>query len=279
MLSTLGFLWALLVVDKWCVLKASDNGVANLVHTGRTGGLLTNNAATIGIPLTTQDGIIAGTPEAVTFVGLSGAEEVFGTTGGSIFTTNNGSVASLVGSVGPNADNRVLIGQFTTDGVFEFDLNLQVGLVAGGGVEKYVHTDPQAGEYTNASLRGIYGVGPTINMTSPTNGSSVYTGETVVLSASAADADGTVSQVEFMVNGSVVNTDNASPYTFNWPSTVGSHTISARATDNDGAVTTTTLNPVVTVVNNIAPLVSITAPANGTTYIVGDCNCNCCKCF
>jgi hypothetical protein len=79
------------------ILKSEDNGAANLI-TGNT--MLQNADPTAGIPLTTQDGIIAGTPVAVTFVGLTTELDVFNATSnvGNSFTTSNGSIAALGGS-------------------------------------------------------------------------------------------------------------------------------------------------------------------------------------
>ena len=46
-------------------------------------------------------------------------------------------------------------------------------------------------------------------------------------------------RVEFLRNGSVVGQDMAPPYTWVWKSaTPGTHTLTARATDNAGAATT-----------------------------------------
>lgn len=80
-------------------------------------------------------------------------------------------------------------------------------------------------------------VPPTISLTSPTNGQSFTTGNVVTLSANAADSDGSVSQIGFYVDGSLVGTGTAAPYSVAWTSTVGSHSIYARATDNSGAAT------------------------------------------
>ncbi len=131
------------------VLKADDNGTANAVNAD---GVLLNNDPYAGIPLTTQDGFMAGTPEAVTFVGLTG-DTIFGdgTKNGSLLSTYNASWASLNGSAGPTALNRVLIGQFTTEGTFSFMLNLQLG-TPGGGVEHWVANSAVANEGTHSTL-------------------------------------------------------------------------------------------------------------------------------
>lgn len=244
------------------VLKSEDDGAANLIHP-HTDGLMANSAATIGIPLTTQDGIITGTPESVTFVGLGGAEDIFGATGGNSFITSNGSVASLNGSVGPNASNKVLIGQFTTDGIFTFELNLQVGLASGGGVEKYVAINPQAGEFTHASLMGTFGTPPSVSISSPAAASNHFVGNTINIAATAADEDGTVASVEFFLDGVSIGTDVTSAFTATTTlTTAGSHTLTATAIDNDGN-STTSANVIINGVVNALPTVSITAPTGG----------------
>ncbi len=123
------------------VLKTEDNGAANIINNN---GVLQNNNALAGIALTTQDGFVTGTPQTVNFVGLSNTDlGVFDdTTNGSLLSTYNASWASLNGSVGATATNRVLIGQITTDGTFSFMLNIQLGTPTAGGVENWVANSP-----------------------------------------------------------------------------------------------------------------------------------------
>jgi hypothetical protein len=79
---------------------------------------------------------------------------------------------------------------------------------------------------------------PTITMSSP--GSTVH--GTVALTASASAATGaSVTRVDFMVDGTVVGTATASPYSFNWDSTTvgdGSHQLTSKVTDNMSQTTT-----------------------------------------
>lgn len=132
------------------ILKADDNGTSTVVNAD---GLLKNNNAQAGIPLTLQDGLLAGTPQAVTTVGIASELAVFDATSqaGNLFTTTNGSWASLNGSAGPTPDNRVLIAQITTDGVLSFELNIQIGDSV-GGVEKYVAKNPVGNETVFSGL-------------------------------------------------------------------------------------------------------------------------------
>lgn len=254
------------------VLKSED-GAAGGTTVAHAGGLLANTDPSIGIPLTTQDGLYAGTPEAVTFVGISTADLDFLSSSGTLgnhLTTSNGSWASLNGSTGPLASNRVLIAQMTTDGVFHYELNIQIGTPS-GGTENYVASSPASGEFTVPSLTGTLGApnaAPTVSITSPTNGSSFITGSVVSIAATAADADGSVASVQFFVDGVSLSTDNTAPYTASYTSTAGTHSLTARATDNSGAQTTSSAISI-NIANNPPPTVAITSPANGASFITG----------
>ena len=251
------------------VLKSEDNGAQNFIHPHSDGVGVLSNTVGVSIPLTAQDGIITYTtivggntttvtPQAVTFVGLNGEESVFDaiSEAGSSFQVSNASIASLDGSVGPTATNRVLIGQFTTNGTFHFELNIQVGLVSGGDVQKWVSSNPEPGEFTHASLTytsplsggGNNNTSPTVSLTSPAANASFTQGSTITLNAVASDVDGVVDYVTFYVDGVSISTDNASPYTATLVAAVGTHTIVAKATDDDGAESSST--PVIITVNN-----------------------------
>lgn len=79
---------------------------------------------------------------------------------------------------------------------------------------------------------------PTVSLTSPTDSASFTAGSTVTLNATAADSDGTVSKVDFYNGSTLLNSDTSSPYSYNWTNVpAGSYTLTAVATDNSGAVT------------------------------------------
>ncbi|HKR05572.1 MAG TPA: T9SS type A sorting domain-containing protein [Bacteroidia bacterium] len=130
------------------ILK-SDDGAAGGTNVVNANGLLQNNDPSAGAPLTTADGIYGvSSPvvSSVTFVNMAQAQSDFDAgPSASSFITSNSSWASLAGVTGPTADNRVLIGQFTTDGCFHFELNIQIGTPA-GGVQKYVAAAPTGSE-------------------------------------------------------------------------------------------------------------------------------------
>ncbi|MEP7264783.1 MAG: Ig-like domain-containing protein [Bacteroidota bacterium] len=253
------------------VLKSEDGaaGGTTVAHAS----ILQNTDPSAGIPLTTQDGLYAGTPEAVTFVGLGTLTDQFDALSqtGNSFITNNGSWASLNGSFGPLANNKVLIAQITTDGVFHYELNIQIGTPL-GGTENYVASAPVGTEISIPSLTGTLGAAnaaPTVSITSPANAATFLTGQVVTINATAADSDGSVDSVAFFVDGVRKGSDLSSPYTTNWTSTVGTHNLTAKAYDNGGAVTTSAAVQII-VGNVVAPTVSITSPANGATFTLGN---------
>ncbi len=81
---------------------------------------------------------------------------------------------------------------------------------------------------------------PKVNLSAPANNAKYAQPATVTLSASATDTEknGSIAQVDFLANGQIIATVTAKPYTYIWsnPAT-GTYTLSARATDNLGAVT------------------------------------------
>jgi cellulose 1,4-beta-cellobiosidase len=73
---------------------------------------------------------------------------------------------------------------------------------------------------------------PNVALTSPTSGQQFVTGTAVPLAATASD-NGSVSRVEFRVDGNLVNSDTVAPYSFSVTGlAAGSHTAQATAFDN-----------------------------------------------
>ena len=115
-------------------------------------------------------------------------------------------------------------------------------------------------------------VPPTVGLTSPSNGASFAALANITLSATASDSDGTVTKVEFYNGATLVATSTASPYGVTFTGVpVGVYTVTAKAYDNAGAVTTSA--PVkVTVATattppptaNKPPTVSLTSPVGAT---------------
>jgi hypothetical protein len=103
---------------------------------------------------------------------------------------------------------------------------------------------------------------PTVSLTAPANGASFTEPATVTLAASAADADGGVAKVEFYQGATLIGTATSAPYAYAWSNVpAGSYTLTARATDNLGASTTSGPVNIAVGKTNLPPLVVLTAPA------------------
>ncbi|WP_051312831.1 carbohydrate-binding protein [Sporocytophaga myxococcoides] len=107
----------------------------------------------------------------------------------------------------------------------------------------------------------IVGTPPTVSITSPAGNSSFTTLETITLAATAADADGTVSSVEFYDGSALLGTDNSAPYNFTWTGAkAGTHTITAKATDNTGISTVS--SPITILIQGVQ------SPYKGTAQVI-----------
>jgi len=106
---------------------------------------------------------------------------------------------------------------------------------------------------------------PSVTLTQPTDGALFAAPATVNLAAIASD-DGTVTKVEFFNGSTKLAEDTTAPYSFTWGGVPGgSYTLTARATDDLGA-TTTSSPSTISVAANSAPTVAITSPADGATF-------------
>lgn len=114
----------------WGVLKATDTDGSIVGGANNDGGstgtpLLVNNTPAMGTALTDADGLLsATTPPSITGVGT--APDLFESGGSNSYSSENYAWAILGGVLSPEASNRILIGQFTTNGVLDLCLNLFV---------------------------------------------------------------------------------------------------------------------------------------------------------
>jgi hypothetical protein len=76
-------------------------------------------------------------------------------------------------------------------------------------------------------------------MTSPASGGAFTAPATIGLAASASDSDGTIVKVDFYAGATLLGTDSQAPYELAWSSVpAGTYTLTAVATDDDAATTT-----------------------------------------
>ena len=80
---------------------------------------------------------------------------------------------------------------------------------------------------------------PSVAITGPADNSWYNAPALVSINATAADNDGTVAKVEFYQGNVKIGEDLSSPYSFNWTNVpAGTYVLTAKATDNLGAQTT-----------------------------------------
>ncbi len=127
-----------------------------------------------------------------------------------------------------------------------------------------------AGAVTNSSARSITvnagntNTPPTVSLTAPENNAAFTAPASVTIIASAADANGTVSNVQFYNGSTLLGSDATSPYSFTWTNVgAGTYTITAKATDNAGAVTNSAARSI-TVSPSIPAGGDITGPGCGS---------------
>ena len=152
----------------------------------------------------------------------------------------------------------------------EFNANRKVlSFAYHSGTASSLLTTLQSREGTNKpQLVVVTNAAPTVSLTAPANNSSYVAPASVTLSANAADTDGTITSVAFYNGAILLNTDTSAPYSYTWTGVAtGSYTLTAKAVDNSGAITTSSpINITVNPVPNVPPTVSLTAPANNANY-------------
>lgn len=86
---------------------------------------------------------------------------------------------------------------------------------------------------------------PKIALTRPFNGTAFKSGTAINLNANAADNDGIVTKVEFYVDNALLGTVSSIPYHIVWTGgSVGAHSLTLKAYDNYGAISTTTASTI-----------------------------------
>ena len=111
---------------------------------------------------------------------------------------------------------------------------------------------------------------PTVKIESPADGAQFKTGETILVVATASDADGSISNVRFYNGATLLATVNEAPYTYAVVGAEkGSYSFKCVAFDDFGdSAVSEIVN--VTVSDNVPPTVEITSPADGAEYNEGD---------
>ncbi|ACU59676.1 glycosyl hydrolase family 18 protein [Chitinophaga pinensis] len=80
---------------------------------------------------------------------------------------------------------------------------------------------------------------PVVNLTAPTANATFTAPASITVSANATDSDGSIRRVQFYNGGTSLGIDSVAPYSVSWSNVAaGTYSITAVATDNSGASTT-----------------------------------------
>jgi len=114
-------------------------------------------------------------------------------------------------------------------------------LAAGSHTLSAIASDNLGATATN-SVNIIVDTPPSVTLTNPATATVFATPANVTLRASASDSDGSVTNVKFMVDANVLTNKAAAPFSAATNNlAVGSHTLSAIASDNNGVTATNTV--------------------------------------
>ena len=111
-------------------------------------------------------------------------------------------------------------------------------------------------------------LGPNVSIDSPKNGASFKEGEAILITATATDLEGEITNVEFYAGDSKLGEDEIQPFEFTWTGAgLGSHVLTAVATDDFGA--TATSEPVQITVDEAVSCSETGFEATEGTFTVG----------
>ena len=132
-------------LDSWISIGAATNKHHGILKTEDTNGsevggnnndqnLLSNTDPSAGIPLTTQDGLVLSSVLVSNYlvggdlpaINSLNDSTIFGSDTATAFISANATLQFNGGLLGQGPSNNVLIGQFTTAGQLEFELNITV---------------------------------------------------------------------------------------------------------------------------------------------------------
>ncbi|HEX5221605.1 MAG TPA: Ig-like domain-containing protein [Verrucomicrobiae bacterium] len=129
------------------------------------------------------------------------------------------------------------------------------GVPAGNFVLTAIATDNYGARATN-SVNILVNAPPSVTVTNPLNGASFIAPANITIQATASDTDGTITNIQFLVGGTVLANDSVAPYaaaTNGLPE--GNYTLAAVASDNRGTRATNSVN--ISVNANAPPAVRI----------------------
>lgn len=166
--------------------------------------------------------------------------------------------------VSRDQQNWVLLGNQTIPMPATVYVGLAVSGVNGGNA-----TVAQFGNVTVTASNAA----PTISISSPANNAEFFAPASVQITANASDVDGSIDKVEFYNGGVLIGTDYTAPYSYTWNNVnAGNYIVIAKATDNNGAFTSTSVTIKVIANTPSEPIVTSAACGSNNTTVLFEVN-------
>ena len=151
--------------------------------------------------------------------------------------------------------------------------NLNLAGIATGSIDFYGTTTPQGSGYDIGACEVVLAANrpPSVSLTSPTSGANFTAPASVTVTASASDSDGTIAKVDFYAGSTRIGSATGAPYSVTWSNVgAGSYSLTAVATDNLGASTTSAAVAItVAQAANNPPVISSAATASPNPATAG----------
>ncbi|KRB25201.1 Ig-like domain-containing protein [Rhizobacter sp. Root16D2] len=224
------------------VARATDNG--GLAQNSASVAVIANDRPTVSLSTTNANGLAPGSLAMQAAAG----DSIGGVSNVTYFA--NGTAISAALTAPPFAFNWSGVGRGS------YSIVARV-------------TDAYGASTDSTAFNWVVNQAPTVSLTSPGNGTVITNGlpATVNLVAQASDVDGSISKVEFRVDGALAGSATSAPFTLVWSTNAtGAHSVQARAVDNSGA---TVDSAAVNFSVDAPPVVAMAAPMNGVTYQPG----------
>lgn len=119
------------------------------------------------------------------------------------------------------------------------------------------------------TVKALPNTPPTVTLSAPIPGATFNAGDPITISANAAD-DGQIAQVEFFANGTSLGALTVAPFAIVTTLEAGPYSITAVATDNRNATTTSAPVSITVKAPNVPPQVTLGAPTDGAVFTTSD---------
>ena len=197
---------------------------------------------TFTVTLTVNDGTVPSAPVATTvqIANVEPSVRLIGPADGSVFTlpaivSVTAEASDLDGSIGRVEfyAGATLIG---VDPTAPYEAAWS-GAPAGVYLLTARAVDSDGTAVTSPAVSVLLNSPPSVSLVAPSDGAQFAAGSTIALGATGADVDGVVTQVEFFAGATSLGVDTSSPYAAELVGApVGVYSLTARATDDRGAV-------------------------------------------